>query len=439
MRITEIIETKRDGHRLNRDEISHFVDGYTRGEIPDYQAAALLMAIVLRGMDDDEVRDLTMAMAQSGEILDLSDVADIVVDKHSTGGIGDKVSLIVAPVVAALGLPVGKMSGRGLGFSGGTLDKLESIPGYRVDLTVAQFKEQLRRIGVVLTGQSANLAPADAKLYALRDVTGTVPSLPLIVSSIMSKKIAAGADAIVLDVKVGSGAFMRTLEEARALAVDMVRIGSAVGRKVSAHISNMNEPLGAAVGNSLEVIEALATLRGNGPQALVDHCIRIAGEMLYLGGRADDLPAGMRRASGALTSGVGLAKFRELVEAQGGDVRFVDDPRLFRRAPIAETAVASSAGYLAAMAADEIGLAVVGLGGGREKKGQQIDHAVGIAMHIRVGDLVDVGQPLFTVHAQRQADADAAVARIRGALHFSESRADALPSFYDRISAEDAS
>ncbi|MCU0519576.1 MAG: thymidine phosphorylase [Anaerolineae bacterium] len=437
MRITEVIEKKRDGHRLSCDEIQYFVTGYTHGEIPDYQAAALLMAIVLRGMDDDEVRDLTMAMAQSGEVLDLSDVAGIVVDKHSTGGIGDKVSLVVAPVVAALGLPVGKMSGRGLGFSGGTLDKLESIPGYRVDLTVAQFKDQLRRIGVVLTGQSANLAPADAKLYALRDVTGTVPSLPLIVSSIMSKKIASGADAIVLDVKVGTGAFMRTLEEARALAVDMVRIGDAVGRKVSAYISDMNEPLGAAVGNSLEVVEALATLGGHGPQILADHCIQIAGEMLYLGDKCSTLDEGMRCASGALTSGAGLAKFRELVEAQGGDVRFVDDPARFRRAPIAWTVSASSTRYLATMSADEIGLAVVGLGGGREKKGQQIDHAVGVVMHAKVGDLVHTGQPLFTVHARCQADADSAAARIGQALRFSDSPAEALPSFYARISAED--
>ncbi len=433
MRMTEVIEKKRDGRALSRDEITYFVEGYTRGDIPDYQASALLMAIVLCGMDDGEVRDLTLAMAQSGEILDLSDVARVVVDKHSTGGIGDKVSLVVAPVVAALGLPVGKMSGRGLGFSGGTLDKLESIPGYRVDLTTEQFRQQLRSIGVVLTGQSANLAPADAKLYALRDVTGTVPSLPLIVSSIMSKKIAAGADAIVLDVKVGSGAFMRTLDEARALAVAMVRIGRAVGRTVVAHISNMDEPLGDAIGNSLEVQEALATLRGGGPKVLGDHCARIAGEMLHLGGLAQDLTEGVRQASEAISGGAGLDKFRALVEAQGGDVRFVDEPTRFARARIVQPVAASSAGYLSSVAADEIGLAVVGLGGGREQKGQQIDHAVGVVMQVRIGDRVEVGQPLFTVHAQRDSDAQAAAKRILAALHLSDTPAAALPLFYDRI------
>lgn len=437
MRIVEIIERKRDGHRLSCDEIAAFVSGYTRGDIPDYQASALLMAIVLRGMDDTEVADLTLAMAESGEILDLSDVPGTVVDKHSTGGIGDKVSLIVAPVVAALGLPVGKMSGRGLGFSGGTLDKLESIPGYRVDLTVDEFKQQLRRIGVVLTGQSANLAPADAKLYALRDVTGTVPSLPLIVSSIMSKKIAAGADAIVLDVKVGSGAFMRTLEEARALAVDMVLIGQAVGRKVVARISNMSEPLGHAVGNSLEVVEALDVLRGGGPSTLVDHCLAIAGEMLYLGGVAADLTQATQTVADALVNGAGLRKFRELVEAQGGDVRYVDDPSLFPSAPVIRRVLAPRAGYLSQVAADEVGLAVVALGGGREVKGQAIDHAVGVVMHVKVGDRVGKGQPILTVHARTEQESVVAESRLMRALHFSDEPVAALPLFYDRIGAAD--
>ncbi len=437
MRITDIIETKRDGHRLSRDEIATFVNGYTRGDIPDYQASALLMAIVLRGMDAEEVTDLTLAMAESGEILDLSDVAPIVVDKHSTGGIGDKVSLVVAPIVASLGLPVGKMSGRGLGFSGGTLDKLESIPGYRVDLTVDEFKQQLRNIGVVLTGQSVNLAPADAKMYALRDVTGTVPSLPLIVSSIMSKKIAAGADAIVLDVKVGSGAFMRTLGEARALAVEMVRIGQAIGRKVVARISNMSEPLGHAVGNSLEVIEALDVLRGGGPKALAEHCLAIAAEMLCLGGVASDLTVGLQAATESLVSGAGLRKFRELVAAQGGDVRYVDAPSLFASAPIMRQVVASRAGYLSQVAADEVGLAVVALGGGREVKGQAIDHSVGVVMHVRVGDRVEPGQPIFTVHARSLDESIVAEARIDGALQFSQEPVAALPLFYARIDAED--
>jgi len=433
MRMVEVIERKRDGGVLSRSEIDAFVDGYTRGSIPDYQASALLMAILLRDMTDDETRDLTLAMAASGETLDLDDVADVVVDKHSTGGVGDKVSLVAAPTVAAAGLPVGKMSGRGLGFSGGTLDKLESIPGYRVDLTVPEFKRQLGEIGIVLTGQSANLAPADGKLYALRDVTGTVPSLPLIVSSIMSKKIAAGADAIVLDVKVGSGAFMKTLDEARDLAVAMVRIGKAVGRKVVAHIADMNQPLGVAVGNSLEVAEAVATLRGAGPEDLREHCLTIAGEMLALGGVVSNLGAGVELAGATIASGAALAKFRQLVAAQGGDVDYVDDPDRFPNAACVRTITAPAAGTVAAMSASEIGIAVVTLGGGREKKGQAIDHRVGVEMLVKVGDSVAVGAPLFTVHANTEDDLDIAAARVLGSLSFADHAVNPLPLFYDRI------
>ena len=315
MRMVEIIEKKRDGGVLTTEEIQFFIDGYTQENIPDYQASALLMAILLKGMSDRETTDLTLSMAHSGDILGLSHIAPVVVDKHSTGGVGDKVSLVVAPMVAACGLPVGKMSGRGLGFSGGTLDKLESIPGYRVDLSVAEFKTQLSNIGIVLSGQSGNLAPADGKLYALRDVTGTVPSLPLIVSSIMSKKIAAGADAIVLDVKVGSGAFMHTLTDARDLAEAMVRIGTQVGRHVTAQISDMNQPLGWAVGNILEVIEAIDTLHGNGPDDLHEHCLVIAGEMMVLGGLAKTLDAAKVLANHAIQSGTAYEKFCQLVEA----------------------------------------------------------------------------------------------------------------------------
>jgi len=433
MRMVEVIERKRDGGVLSRSEIDAFVDGYTRGSIPDYQASALLMAILLRDMTDDETRDLTLAMAASGETLDLDDVADVVVDKHSTGGVGDKVSLVAAPTVAAAGMPVGKMSGRGLGFSGGTLDKLESIPGYRVDLTVPEFKRQLGEIGIVLTGQSANLAPADGKLYALRDVTGTVPSLPLIVSSIMSKKIAAGADAIVLDVKVGSGAFMKTLDEARDLAVAMVRIGKAVGRKVVAHIADMNQPLGVAVGNSLEVAEAVATLRGAGPEDLREHCLTIAGEMLALGGVVSNLGAGVELAGATIASGAALAKFRQLVAAQGGDVDYVDDPDRFPNAACVRTITAPAAGTVAAMSASEIGIAVVTLGGGREKKGQAIDHRVGVEMLVKVGDSVAVGAPLFTVHANTEDDLDIAASRVLGSLSFADHAVNPLPLFYDRI------
>ncbi len=433
MRMVEIIEKKRDGHPLTTEEIAYFVHGYTRGEIPDYQASALLMAIFLRGMDDRETRDLTLAMAESGETLDLKDIAPVVVDKHSTGGIGDKVTLIVAPTVAACGLPVGKMSGRGLGFTGGTLDKLESIPGYRVTLSTEAFKAQLRRIGIVVAGQSVNLAPADGKLYALRDVTGTVPSLPLIVSSIMSKKLAAGADAILLDVKVGSGAFMKTPAEARALAEGMVRIGGQVGRKVTAMISDMNQPLGCAVGNALEVKEAIETLRGGGPADLREHCIAAAGEMLYLGEKAPTPEAGADMAAQAIASGAAWTKFRQWIEAQGGDLRYVDDPTLLPQASHTIPVPAPQSGYLARTQADEIGVAVVLLGGGREKKGDPIDHAVGVVMHVKVGDHVDAGQPLFTVHANDEARGEEAARRILRALTFADEPVEPLPLFYDRI------
>ncbi len=433
MRMVDVIEKKRDGKALTEEEIQFFIRGYTGDKIPDYQAAALLMAILFQGMTDREARDLTLAMAHSGEMLDLGAVADFVVDKHSTGGVGDKVSLVIAPTVAACGLPVGKMSGRGLGFSGGTLDKLESIPGYRADLSVAEFKAQLARIGIVLTGQSANLAPADGKLYALRDVTGTVPSLPLIIGSIMSKKIAAGADAIVLDVKVGTGAFMKTLDEAQALAEGMVNIGEAVGRKVTAHISDMNQPLGWAVGNSIEVREAIATLHGEGPEDFREHCWIIAAEMLYLGGKAESVEAGVALAKETVASGAAWEKFRALIAAQAGDLRYIDEPERLPTAEIIEPVTAERAGYMAGTQANEIGLAVVVLGGGREKKGAPIDHAVGVTMHVKVGDHVEAGAPLFTVHANDEAKYEAAAQRVRSAISLSDEPVEALPLFYERV------
>lgn len=433
MRMVDVIEKKRDGKALSEEEIQFFIRGYTKGEIPDYQAAALLMTILFQGMTDREARDLTLAMAHSGEMLDLGDVADFVVDKHSTGGVGDKVSLVIAPTVAACGLPVGKMSGRGLGFSGGTLDKLESIPGFRTDLSVAEFKAQLARIGIVLTGQSANLAPADGKLYALRDVTGAVPSLPLIIGSIMSKKIAAGADAIVLDVKVGTGAFMKTLDEAKALAEGMVNIGEAVGRRVTAHISDMNQPLGWAVGNSIEVREAIATLHGAGPEDFREHCWVIAAEMLHLGGKAESVEEGAALAKKTVASGAAWEKFRALIAAQEGDLRYIDEPERLPTAEITEPVTAERAGYVAGTQANEIGLAVVALGGGREKKDAPIDHAVGVTMHVKVGDHVEAGEPLFTVHANDEAKYEAAAQRVRSAISLSDEPVEALPIFYERV------
>ena len=394
-RVVELIERKRDGGRLTPDEIDALVQGYTAGDVPDYQMSAFCMAVVWRGMDAKETAALTAAMVRSGERLDLSRFGRVV-DKHSTGGVGDKTTIVVAPLVAACGVPVAKMSGRGLGFSGGTLDKLESIKGYRVDLTTAEFLAQLERIG------------ADGKIYALRDTTGTVPAIPLIASSVMSKKIAAGARAVVLDVKVGRGAFMKDLTSARALAKTMVAIGVAHGLAVTCELTDMEQPLGRAVGNSLEIAEAIATLRGEGPADLVE-LTRLAGaEMLLRGGRARDRKGALARIDRALEDGSGLAKLRELVAAQGGDVGMVDDPSRLPRAPRVETLRAARTAYVARIAADEIGIASVRLGAGREKKGDPIDHRTGIVLRAKVGDQVERGEPYVDIHvAGRPEDADA--------------------------------
>jgi pyrimidine-nucleoside phosphorylase len=421
MGIVELIERKRDGGKLTADEIDALVQGYTKGDVPDYQMSAFLMAVVWRGMDPTETAELTAAMVRSGERLDLTRFGRVV-DKHSTGGVGDKTTLVVAPLVAACGAPVAKMSGRGLGFSGGTLDKLESIRGYRVDLTTAEFLAQLERIGIVVSGQTADLAPADGKMYALRDTTGTVPSIPLIASSVMSKKIAAGAHAVVLDVKVGRGAFMKDLPSARRLARAMVAIGKAHGLAVTCELTDMDQPLGNAVGNSLEIAEAIAALRGEGPSDLVQ-LTRLAGaEMLVRARRARDTKAALARIDRALADGSGLAKFRELVRAQGGDVTQVDDPSKLPRAPKVETLRAPRTAYVSEIAADAIGIASVRLGAGREKKGEAIDHRTGIVLHAKVGDRVERGQPYADVHlAGRPADAGA-LELIRGAFGWSTRR-----------------
>jgi len=433
MRAVDIIIKKREGEELSRSEIEFFIDGFTRGEIPDYQASAWAMAVLLRGMTERETTDLTMAMAHSGETLDLTGVVPIAVDKHSTGGVGDKTTLVVEPVVAACGLPVGKMSGRGLGFSGGTLDKMESIPGYRTNLSREEFIEQLRTEGLVLTGQSGDLAPADGKLYALRDVTGTVPSIPLIASSIMSKKIAAGAQAIVLDVKIGLGAFMENLEEGRVLARTMVAIGALSGRKVVALLSDTNQPLGWAVGNALEVREALNALRGSGPEDFREHCLVAAAHMLVVGRKAANLNTARTMAESALESGRALESFRRLVQAQGGDVRYVDEPDRLPQAPLIETVPASRAGYLLGINAREVGETSVELGAGRARKEDPIDHAVGIEIHHKVGDSVEAGQPLFTIHANDAAKLAAAKTRLLAAHQWSTEPVQPLPLFYDVI------
>ncbi len=404
-----------------------------RGDIPDYQVSAWAMAVLLNGMTDRETTDLTLAMAHSGEVLDLSGVVPIAVDKHSTGGVGDKVTLVVLPVVAGCGLAVGKMSGRGLGFSGGTLDKLESIPGYRTNLSKQEFLTQLKEIGIVLSGQSADLAPADGKLYALRDVTGTVPSLPLIASSVMSKKIAAGAHAIVLDVKTGVGAFMQTLEDARKLAKLMVNIGELSNRRVVALISDMNQPLGCAVGNTLEMLEAMETLRGGGPADLREHCLVLCSHMLVLGGMASTLEEGRAMAEKSMDGGAAWQAFRKLVVAQGGDVSYLDDVSKFKRASLIETIRAPRSGYLLAINAREVGEAAVGLGAGRAKKGDPIDHAVGVVIHHKVGDRVEQGEPLFTIHANDTTKLAEAKDRLLKAHQWSEQPCPPLPLFYDVI------
>jgi len=441
MHTLDVITKKRDGGELSREEIEFFIRGYTEGSIPDYQASAWLMALFLQGMTDRETHDLTMAMAHSGDTLDLSDLTRsteggqklLVVDKHSTGGVGDKVSLMLAPLVAACGVPMAKMTGRGLGFTGGTIDKLESIPGYRTDLSVEAFKAQVEDIGVVLTGQTADLAPADRKLYELRDVTATVESIPLIVSSIMSKKLASGADAIVLDVKVGNGAFMTTMEEAEALAHGLVRLGEQAGRQVVALISDMNQPLGWAVGNALEVREAISALHESGPRDFREHVLTVAAEMLQLSGRARDPNEALTLALDKLSSGAAWRTFRAMVEAQSGDVSAIDDPENLPQASLVEPVPAPRSGYLEGIDAAEVGLAVVDLGGGREEKGQPIDHSVGVVVHHKVGDLVQKGTPLFTVHANDEGRLEKARERVLAAHTFSDGPVQPLPLFYRRI------
>ncbi len=430
MRAVDIITKKREKQELTAEEIIFFVDGFTRGEIPDYQVSAWAMAVLLNGMTPRETTDLTLAMAHSGEILDLSGVVDIAMDKHSSGGVGDKTTLVVLPIVVACGLPVGKMSGRGLGFTGGTLDKMESIPGYRVDLTTEEFIKQLKNHGIVLTGQSLDLAPADGKLYALRDVTGTVQSIPLIASSIMSKKIAAGAQAIVLDIKVGLGAFMANLDEARKLAFLMKDIGRLAGREVVTLLSDMNQPLGEAVGNSLEVIEAIYTLHSQGPADFTEHCLHVSAHMLALGRRAPDLESGRRMAEAAIASGAAFAKFRDLVRAQGGDVSFVDDPGKFPRAKFVEVVKAGQSGYLSRVHARMIGEAAVALGAGRARKDDPVDHTVGIIIHRKVGERLERGEPLFTIHANDAAKQAEVRERLRAAFAWSDKAVAALPLFY---------
>lgn len=431
MRAVDIIIKKRDKQELSAEEIRAFVNGYTNGDVTDYQAAAWAMAVLLNGMTDQETTDMTMAMAHSGQVLDLTDVTDVIVDKHSTGGVGDKTTLSVLPIVAACGLPCGKMSGRGLGFSGGTLDKLESIPGFRVDISKADFKRQLRQIGIVLTGQSADLAPADGKFYALRDVTGTVQSIPLIAASIMSKKIAGGATAIVLDVKVGRGAFMKNIDEASTLARTMRGIGKLAGRKTLTVLSNMDQPLGFAVGNALELIEAIDILNGGGPADFKEHVLRSCEELLTIGGMAKDDASARVMAQRTIDDGSALRKFAELVSAQGGDEDMIFHPEHLPRASLIETVSAPQSGWIKVIDAQVIGEASVALGAGRAKKTDPIDHAVGFIIPRKVGDHVQKGENLFEVHANDQAKLDKAKQAVLSAFEFSDAAVAPLPLFFE--------
>ncbi|MFN8448882.1 MAG: thymidine phosphorylase [Anaerolineae bacterium] len=433
MRAVDILARKRDGETLSTEEIRWIVEGYTRGDVPDYQMSAFLMAVYLRGMTRQETVDLTLAMADSGEKLDLSDISDYWVDKHSSGGVGDKTSLVVLPLVASCGVPVAKMSGRGLGFSGGTLDKLEAIRGYQVNLSAERFRQLARENGIVLAGQSLALAPADGKMYALRDVTATVSGLPLIASSIMSKKIAAGANGIVLDVKVGRGAFMATLEDGRRPGADdgrhRARRRAAGDCRAVGHESSRSAKWSATRSESKS--DPHTWRRGSGD--LREHSLAIAGHMLRLAGRGanwtDDAET-RRELAQHLDDGSALAKFRLLVEAQGGDVAMVDDPSLLPQASIVETFSAAQAGYVSQTAADDIAWAAFELGAGREKKGDPIDLAVGLKVHVKVGDRVEPGMPLVTIYASDAAKVAACRARLSAAFAYSDTPVEPLPLFY---------
>ena len=402
MRMVDIIEKKRDGQILTKEEIEFFIEGYTNGDIPDYQASSLAMAIFFQDMNEEERAALTMAMVNSGDVIDLSKINGIKVDKHSTGGVGDTTTLVLAPLVAAVGVPVAKMSGRGLGHTGGTIDKLESIDGFHVEISEADFIKLVNENQVAVIGQTGNLTPADKKLYALRDVTGTVNSIPLIASSIMSKKIAAGADAIVLDVKTGNGAFMKTLEDAEALAHAMVSIGNNVGRNTMAIISDMSQPLGRAIGNALELKEAIDTLNGQGPEDLTELVLTLGSQMVVLAERANTLEEARQLLNEAIENGSALDKFKTFLENQGGDASVVNLPELLPTAKYQIDYKAKSSGVVSELIANEIGVASMMLGAGRQTKDDDIDLSVGIVLNKKVGDKVNVGESLLTIHSNRE-------------------------------------
>jgi len=428
----DIIKKKRDGKRLTTEEINFFIDGYVKGTIPDYQASALLMAIYFRGMNMRETKDLTFAVRDSGSKLDFSGIKGVRVDKHSTGGVGDKTSLVVAPIVASLGVKVAKMSGRGLGHTGGTIDKLESIPGFKTDLSEEEFIKTVNEIGICIVGQSKEIAPADKKLYALRDVTATVDSFPLMISSIMGKKLAADDDCIVLDVKTGSGAFAKTVDDSRVLAKAMVDIGNSAGKKTMALITDMDRPLGNAIGNSLEVSEAIETLKGNGPVDLEEICILLASNMLFLAGNGT-LPECEYMVSKALSDGSALNTLKKMIKAQGGNENCVDDLALLPKAPIKKAVVSQKSGYIFKTDTEGYGIASLLLGAGRNKKEDSIDYGAGIVLHKKTGDYVEVGDILAEMYTSKEELLTPAIEKFLASTEISDERPEERPLVLDVI------
>ncbi|WP_405099476.1 pyrimidine-nucleoside phosphorylase [Oceanobacillus sp. FSL H7-0719] len=432
MRMVDVIEKKRDGLELTKEEINFAIEGYTNGDVPDYQMSALLMAIYFQDMTTEERVNLTKAMVESGDQVDLSKIDGVKVDKHSTGGVGDTTTLILAPLVASVGVPVPKMSGRGLGHTGGTVDKLESIEGFQVELDSKTFIELANKNKVAVVGQSGNLTPADKKIYSLRDVTGTVNAIPLIASSIMSKKIASGTDAIVLDVKTGSGAFMKTLEDSKELAHAMVQIGNGAGRETIGVISDMNQPLGYAVGNALEVKEAIDTLRGKGPEDLHDLCLELGSRMVYLGKKADSIEEAKEMLEEAIKSGQAIETFKTMIEAQGGDASIVDAPEQLPAASLTFEVEAKEGGYISEIIANEIGIAASLLGAGRMTKESEIDLAVGLVLNKKVGDQVTKGESLVTIHSNSE-DVSEVIEKIYDSYSISKEKVEKRPLIYDVI------
>ncbi|AXM89974.1 pyrimidine-nucleoside phosphorylase [Anoxybacillus ayderensis] len=433
MRMVDLIEKKRDGHALTKEEIHFIIEGYTKGDIPDYQMSALAMVIFFRGMNEEETAELTMAMVHSGDTIDLSRIEGIKVDKHSTGGVGDTTTLVLGPLVASVGVPVAKMSGRGLGHTGGTIDKLESVPGFHVEISNDEFIELVNKNKIAVVGQSGNLTPADKKLYALRDVTATVNSIPLIASSIMSKKIAAGADAIVLDVKTGAGAFMKDLNDAKALAKAMVDIGNRVGRKTMAIISDMSQPLGYAIGNALEVKEAIDTLKGEGPDDLQELCLVLGSHMVYLAEKASSLEEARHMLEKAMKDGSALETFKTFLAAQGGDASVVDDPSKLPQAKYVIELEAKEDGYVSEIVADAVGTAAMWLGAGRATKESTIDLAVGLVLRKKVGDAVKKGESLVTIYSNRE-QIDDVKQKLYENIRISTTPVQAPTLIYDKIS-----